>query len=68
MSNDIEVLSMQAYGIKNLSLLLEDYFYQHRGDKDFCKNQTLASTIVEKLEELTSNLDELWKKSRGKVD
>lgn len=42
--------------IKHLSMLLEDYFYNYRGDIEYHKNQSLSIVMTEKTKELESNM------------
>ena len=56
----IDELGLKICTIKNLTLLLEDYFYENIGNKEFMKNQSLSSVIVEKVDELDKSLNTLF--------
>ena len=56
----IDELGLKVCTIKNLSLLLEDYFYENIGNKKFMENQSLSSVIVEKVGELDESLNALF--------
>lgn len=61
---EIDSIFLDIEQTKNLALLLEDYFFNHLGDKDFNKTMSLSSVVVEKINNLDKRLDNLYQMTK----
>lgn len=57
---ELDNITTQLETIENLALLLEDYFYNSNGDEEFNKHLSLSTVVVEKIKELSDNLQGLY--------
>lgn len=57
--DDTKQISIEIEHVRNLSLLLEDYFYNHRGDNEYNKHQSLSTAIVERINVLDKNINKI---------
>lgn len=57
---ELDSIFLDVEQTKNLMLLLEDYFYNHIGDKEFNKHLSLSSVLVGKLDDLDKRLVNLY--------
>ena len=62
----LDNLLLKTDSVQKLAMLLEDYFYERTGDKDFNKNLVLATVVVERIRDLDKEViniyDEIVKK------
>lgn len=57
----LDNLSIKITNTKDLSSILDDYFYENSGDEKFNKYQSLATLLEEKLSELNKDLETIFK-------
>lgn len=61
---ELDNVSSQIESLENLALLLEDYFYNTHGDKEFNKNLSLSTVVVEKIQSLDESIQNLYHKTQ----
>lgn len=62
--NELDSIFLDVEQTKNLALLLEDYFFNNIGDKEFNKNMSLSMVVVAKINDLDKRLDNLYQMTK----
>ena len=60
--DELEKVSLKTYYLENLSELMCDFFYNNLSEIKYAKGDALVTVINEKIKDLDSSLQEVFKK------